>query len=194
MEWTIPIQTIDTSKILIGQIYNNHKPMSPLSYIDGDLRFPSVNILLPMTSIQSYETATGKLALLLPAGEQASTKISNLQEMLLSSVYSKQTQLFKGCPTRTTDELRSGFQMILDGNVLKLYCPIGTTAPQGVHDLPIYTGGKWVRGLKAGMLTEGKSVRLALRIQGISFHLNPVTQLWTGKFRLQHRITAILID
>jgi hypothetical protein len=193
MEWTIPIQTVDISKIQIGQIYNNHKPMAPLSYCDGELRFPSVSLLLPMTRIQSYEPATGKLVLAFTTGDQTSTKLTNLQEMLLASVYSRQTLLFKGGPSRTSDELRAGFQTILDGNLLKLYCPSGLSAPQGIHDLPIYTKGAWTRGLRAGVLTEGAHIRLALRVQGISFHLHPVTQMWTGKFRLQHRITCVFL-
>lgn len=194
MEWTIPIQTIDISKIQVGQIYNNHKPMAPLSYSDGDLRFPSVALLLPMARIQSYDAATGKLVLAFTTGEQAPTKLMNLQDMLLTSVYNKQSSLFKSAtPSRTCDELRAGFQTILDGNLLKLYCPSGSSAPQGIHDLPIYMKGEWTRGLRVGTLTEGTNIRLALRIQGISFHLHPVTQVWTGKFRLQHRITCMLL-
>jgi len=43
------------------------------------------------------------------------------------------------------------------------------------------------------MLIPGNKIRAVIRLHGISFHILHPTEQWSGKFRLQHRILAILI-
>ena len=151
-------------------------------------------MLLPLATIQSYDAVSGRLSLVVSSSEALTAKFVHFQDTILHMIHSQQQVLLKGESFKSMDELRAGFQPMIENGAIKLYCPSGSTAPQGISELPIYLRGKWIRGLQPSMLAAGKSIRLALRIQGVSFHLHPASQQWTGKFRLQHRILAILIQ
>ena len=55
MEWTIPIQTLDTSKVCISTLTKGQKPMAAFSYTDGELQFHSLSVLLPSLVVKSYD-------------------------------------------------------------------------------------------------------------------------------------------
>jgi hypothetical protein len=89
------------------------------------------------------------------------------------------------------NDIRAGFQPLIQGSDLHLYCPI---QPQIAQNVPFYSKGEWSStGIQTGLLQVGTRVRIALRIQGISFHIHPSTGQWSGKFRLQHKLLAILV-
>jgi len=49
------------------------------------------------------------------------------------------------------------------------------------------------QGVRPTFLQPGDLVRVALRIQGLSFHTHPTFGTWSGRFRLQHKIMALFI-
>jgi hypothetical protein len=196
MELTIPLQIFETGKVRLGAPYRSTKVLAPLAYSDGDLQFHAISLLLPLLSVKSYDPCSGRLAISFQgagsAGTTAATKIQSLQDMFLSAVYNQQRSWFPGEDEKTLEELRGGFQPMFEHGALNLFCPAAT---QSSHiDIKLYRGGAWMTGpLSAGVLAPGTPVRLALKLQGISFHRHPVTGAWTGKFRIQHRILAVFI-
>lgn len=166
--------------------------MVPLAYADGDLHFNSLALLLPVLTVKSYEPHTGRLALSFQGASDVFTKLHSLQESILSAVRNQQDTWFSsgGGRQKETESVREGFQPMLDRSTLYLYCPQGTEGAGTLHDISIYSKGVWTKGrVPPSLLTTGARVRIALRIQGISFQMNGG---WTGKFRLQHRILAVL--
>ena len=186
MEWCIPIQTFQVENIQLGTLTAGLKPLIPLSYKDADLTFPSLVFLLPPLNIKSYDPASGRLVLSLDESPQVLSKFLMLQDMLLTSIFTNQTTWFKITTPRKLAELRANFQPMIHDNEMHLYCPNQIHQAQGPH---LYINGEWVR--TAG-LVPGMSIRVVMKLQGISFHIHPASGTWSGKFRLQHRINSVL--
>ena len=75
---------------------------------------------------------------------------------------------------------------------IHLYCPIQNEIMQSV---PFFCDGEWnSAGLQKGRLEPGKRIRIAIRLQGISFLLHPNSDVWIGKYRIQHKILGILMN
>jgi len=199
MEWAIPIQTFEPASIRLGSIGRGTKPIAPISYhsAEVDATFMSLSLLLPVVTIRSYDAATSRLQISLEGGSATATatasKLQALQTILLKKILTQQSGWFPPDRTRTAEELRAGFQPMIENGSLTLYCPSITAG--AMNDMQVYSGGAWTRGISSPtMLTPGKQIRLAIKIQGVSFHQHPVSGAWTGKFRLQHRILAIMLE
>ena len=193
MEWAIPIQTFDPKHVRLGSFQASSKQLLPLSYQDGSFTFTSLCILLPTLNVKSYEASTGRLILSLAGNHATQQKLQQFQELLFTSLGRLQRSWFPTEPEKDVREIRAGFQAFLDGTSLHLYCPVSPAQ----NDIQYYAGEQWTRGAPESIETVfavGKPIRLALRIYGISFHQHPVTRVWTGRFRLQHRIVAIYAD
>ena len=197
MEWAIPLQKLEVGKVNIGNIINGAKPLVPLSYIDGQIQFPTLTLILPPLNIKSYEEKSGKLDISLRENSHVNHKLQALQNTLFTVVFSQQRIWF---PNQNKDlaELQRLFQPLLDSDILHLYCPILDEKRNTNEKIQIFRTEngtvKHYEGMKENLLKPGDTVRVALRIQGLSFHNNPVTNQWSGKFRLQHRILALYIN
>jgi hypothetical protein len=195
MEFTIPIQNFNPQHMRVATpTTHGDKPLASISYHDGVNTFTSLTILLPPLPIKSYDSATGRLVLSLSGHASTTAKLQSIQDALIYATIHSQRTWFVTERAKETDEIRSGFQPFLDHNTIQLYCPMntpsGTTSP---NDVQIYSKGVWSRGVANSSLFQvGCPLRIAVKLQGISFHTQPVTGLWTGRFRLQHRILAIL--
>lgn len=193
MECTIPLQTFELGKVRLGQLTRGQKPLLPITYVDGDIHFNCVTLLLPGLAVKAYDTATGRLSLHLPPA--TAQKLQGLQDMLIGTVKSQHTGWFFSEKPRPAEELRAGFQSFVDHGVLHLYCPQPATGTGGppLQPINVYSKGEWKKGrAPAASLVPGSLVRIALRVQGLSFHLQPVTGQWTGKYRIQHKIVAMI--
>jgi hypothetical protein len=187
MEWAIPLQKIDVNKIIVGQIRYGEKPLAPLAYNDGPIRLPSVNILLPALLVKDYDPQTGRLKLSIQDNIAVLHTLSSLQETLLKIVFQKQSEWFPGS-RRTSEELHVFFQPFVENNIINLYCPSSVT---GNTNIPIWKEGTWLKGVAPGSVIKGDTIRVGLRIQGISFQNNLEADIWTGRFRLQHKILQV---
>jgi hypothetical protein len=199
MEWVIPLQKLEVNKVQMGTFIHGVKPLVPLSYVDGDFQFPSLSLLLPHLIVKSYDPQSGKLALSLRDASSVHNKLQALQAVLLSAVVLQQTSWFNQ-PKRDLAELQALFQPMIEGDVLHLYCPVSVQDKKngGVDSIMVYRSEKGgpvlsSHGLRPAYLQPGDSLRVSLRIQGISFHNHPTFAEWTGKFRLQHKIIALYI-
>jgi hypothetical protein len=199
MEWVIPLQKLEVNKVQMGSFINGVKPLAPLSYVDGEIHFPSLSLLLPHLTVKSYDPQSGKLALILRESPTAYNKLQALQTTLLSAVLTNQTAWFNQ-PRRELAELQALFQPMIEGDILHLYCPVSVQDKKngGVDSIMVYRSEKGgavlsSHGLRPAYLQPGDSLRISLRIQGISFHNHPTFAEWTGKFRLQHKIIALYI-
>jgi hypothetical protein len=190
MEWTIPVQTFDPSNVVVGDIQKSHKPMAPLSYKDGELWFQSLSILFPPLTVKSYDPDTGRLAISLQGHSSLATKLQALQTAMLGATVANYSTWFPTERARGYEELASSFQNLVGHGCLYLYCPLVTTG--SMNEIHIHSEGGWTRGvMPTGALAAGKQIRVAVRFQGISFHQHPISNVWTGKSRVQHRILAI---
>ena len=193
MEWTIPIQTFEVSKVRIGQLRPGAKMILPFSYHDTDFRFNYLSILLPLLPIQSYDPASGRLVLNLEGAPAVAIKFTSLQETMFAAMVQQQKMWFPetNVSIRSLQELRGAFQPMIEGNLLSLYCPSGT-GPYGPCDVSVYTPAKrWQQNVQRSILLPGRRIRVGFRLQGISLHMSP-QKIWTGKFRIQHRILTVL--
>lgn len=189
MEWSIPLQKLEVGKVQIGEIHHGEKSIVPLAYFDGQNNFPNLNILLPSLKVKEFDTSTGKLLLNLRESPQYEAKLNALQSTLLSAVFIQQSYWFPE-NNYTYDILQSLFKPIVENGLLYLYFPV----QKNETSIKIYKDGKWYSKYEPGLINENTNVRIMFRIQGLSFHKNQAIQTWSGKFRLQHRIYAILIN
>ena len=189
MEWTIPIQTLDTSKVCISNLTKGQKPMAAFSYTDGELQFHSLSVLLPSLIVKSYDTETGKLALSLSGHQAVLNKLTDLQKIILDTTKANYRSWFSGESERSYHDIVSAFQHIVSNGAVHLYCPLVNTG--SFNEIQVYSGGSWSRGCSSNLFTPGKQLRIAVRFQGISFHQHHITKVWTGKSRVQHRILAM---
>ena len=192
MEWTIPLQNLDITKIKVGKPSQGSKLISPLSYADDNIVFNALTILLPLLPIKSYDAATGRLQILLQ-GPNVLQKLQQIQEMLINIVYTNQSMWFPNDKSSDKDTIRHGFQPFIEHGILNLFCPCSTVGmPNEIYN---YTGKSWERNsLSPSIFMTGKNIRLTIKFQGISFHQHALSKAWTGKFRLQHRIIAIITN
>ena len=188
MEWSVPIQRLEIKKVSVGDLQKVPKPITPLSYIDGPFHLQHLNVLLPPLPIKEYDSQSGKLVLGLSEAGHTSAKLLALQESFLMSVYLHQRKWFHDSD-RSKEMIQALFQPFLENDSLHLYCPLQTQEKR--HSLHIWKEGEWKRLVVAGLIQKGDSVRVALRLQGISFQLNPASSSWTGRFRVQHRIFSL---
>jgi len=178
MEWTIPLHAVSPNNIRLMPLSKAHKIAAPIAYSNAIAEMPSLSLILPAMTIRAYDSVTGQLALNIPAA--ALKKLQAIQEKVVNEVRSRQEAWF---PEKRDDLY--GFQPMVDGSILRLYCPIGAG---GAYDIHVWSG-EWSRGITAAFEPGGR-IRAVLRIQGVSFHQTP-TGGWSGKFRLQHRILGL---
>ena len=188
MEWTIPLQKLEVSKLKTGTLQTSGKPLTPLSYTDGSFHLPHLNLLLPPLPIKDYDPQTGKLILSLAEVPSAAAKLQALQESLLQNVYRNQRQWFHESG-RSYEQLQGGFQPFVESNNLHLYCPLQLQDKR--HHVFVWKENEWQKFDKPGFFQKGNQIRVAFRLQGISYQLSPTTGSWTGRFRVQHRILSI---
>lgn len=188
MEWTIPIQKLEVNKIQVGQLQKSIKPLSPLSYTDGPIVFQNLNLLLPPLTIKEYDSVSGKLILSLSDSPGTLAKLLALQESLLTSVFTNQRSWFSES-NRTKEQIQTSFQPFVEANQLYLYCPLQSQEKR--HTIHIWKEGEWKRFAATGLIQKGDSIRVALRLQGISYQMNVTNGSWTGRCRVQHKISCI---
>ena len=167
--------------------------MAALSYTDGELQFPSLSILLPPLVVKAYETETGRLSLSLSGAQLVTNKISALQNAMITNAHTNHRSWFPGEKERGHEELACMFQPLISHGALHLYCPLTTAG--SFNEIQLYSGGAWSRGtISSAVFATGKQIRIAVRLQGLSFHQHHITRAWTGKSRVQHRILAVYTD
>ena len=188
MEWQIPIQKVEIGNINIGTPWAREKreyaqkPMAPLSYFGTQFRLPFVSLLFPPLPILEYNTQTGKLILDMSETSLATIKLNTLQETLINSIVHHQYGWFRS--NYTKEEVKGGFQPIIEDSKLILHCP--------TKGVPMYKNSEW-GNMGLGDLKIGQRIRVAVKIHGISF-LNRNESEWSGRCRLQHRIQGIIIQ
>jgi hypothetical protein len=204
MEWCIPLQKLEVSKVQIGSLYvqnvkgtKDKKPLAPLAYIDGQSVFQSLHILLPHLTVESYDPLNGRLEILIDS-PQAVAKLQALQTSLLNTVSQQQVAWF-GSNTLRKEDIQRFFQPMIEEKRLHLYCPILHPPQEGADGkrflqnvTKVWSENIWYDGLRPGLLKAGQRVRIALQLQGISLHIQ--NDAWTGRARLQHRILGILVQ
>jgi hypothetical protein len=191
MEWTIPAQTFVTGNVQIGAPSKSQKPTATLSYKDEEVNLPCFSTLLPPLPIKSYDSETGKLVLSLTTVPAILTKFIALQTRILQTIQANYSTWFPSERQRSMDETAASFQPLIQNNSINLYCPMVTTG--SFNEISVWSGAAWSKGvIPLGLLVPGKLVRAAIRLQSISFHQHPVTKALTGRFRIQHRILALI--
>ena len=180
---TLPIQGIDASYIQLSPLLTGAKLTTSISYSHPISAMPSLSILLPIMPVHSYDSVTGHLVLQITDTSHMK-RLNLVQDHILKLIRINQKSWFPDFKQRG-DDIRTGFQPMVEGNLLHVYCPVSTGGPYDIH---VYNN-EWSRSTKG--LRVGQNIRAVLRIQGVSFHQSSITGAWTGKFRLQHRILSL---
>lgn len=200
MEWVIPIQTFEPPKVRIGQIAGGYKRLVPISYSDGEIAFNGISLLLPPLPVKSYDAASGRLTLSLSGQAVTAAKLQTLQDSILVAVRNMQAAWFPGEKIRGIEEIRGGFQPLIEGGVLHLYCPCAQSTVVA-NDISIYDSGGCGAGVPATwshtkptakLFAVGRILRLAIKLHSLSFHQHTGNSMWTGRFRFQHRLLAVM--
>jgi hypothetical protein len=187
MEWSIPLQKLEVGKVQIGDIQHSDKSIAPLAYFDGQNIFSYLNIFLPKLKVEEFDVRSGKFIISLKENSHNEAKLNALQSTLLGAVYIQQKSWFPDV-FYNYDVLNVSFKPIVENGFLHLYYPVQLNS-----DIHIYKNGKWYTKYEPGLINPKDNVRIMFRIQGISFHKN-IANIWSGKFRLQHRIYAVLVE
>ena len=199
MEWQLPIQKVEIGNINIGSPWSSRgltqKPMAPLSYFGAQFRLPFLSILFPPLCVVEYVPATGKLVLDMSETSLASIKLNTLQDTLINAIMYHQMAWFK--TELDVDEVRQGFQPIIQDNKLILHCPYTDMSQANAgkilfKNVPIYKGG-WCE-FKPEDLSMGTRVRVAVKIHGISFLNRNDSSEWSGRCRLQHKVLGVIVQ
>jgi hypothetical protein len=193
MEWVVPIQTFEPPRVRIGQITSSPKRLVPISYADGEIAFNGISVLLPALPVKSYDAASGRLTLSLSGQAATAAKLQTLQDSMLVAVRNMQAAWFPGEKIRGLEEIRSGFQPLIEGGALHLYCPCIQSSVVA-NDISIYDGDAGWAHTKptAKLFAVGKMLRLAIKLHSLSFHQHTGNNMWTGRFRFQHRLLAVM--
>lgn len=196
MEWCVPLQKLEVPKIVLGNLqvkpHRETKPIAPLGYIDGAMVMPVLTVLLPHLIVESYNSADGRLELILDS-PQSIGKLTSIQTALITSITNSQHSWF-GTRKYSQSELNDFFQPMIDGNKLHLYCPSTLVDKRkGTGVIRVWKEGSWIEGVRPGLFAPGQKIRVALQIQGVSLQLMG-DSVWTGRSRLQHRILGIFLQ
>ena len=116
----------------------------------------------------------------------ACIKLNTFQETLQGAIVFHQHSWFRSDFSK--EDVKAGFQPILQDNCLHLHCP--STGP-GLRSVPIFKDGNWSSSFDESDLAVGTRVRVAVKIHGISF-LNRENNEWSGRCRIQHRILGMI--
>jgi hypothetical protein len=190
MEWAIPAQSFAPLSAHIAPPSKNQKPMASLSYTDDLMTLPALSILLPTLPVKEYDSQTGKLSLSLSGHPSILAKLQAFQVRMLHAIYSHYSTWFPGERSRSVDETNASFQPLILNGCIHLYCPLMTVG--SFNEITLYSDGAWSKGvIPIDLFTVGKQIRIAIKLQGISFHQHPVSRTMTGRSRVQHRILAI---
>lgn len=197
MEWVVPLQKLELGKIRLGtpnfRPNREKKPMVPLAYMDGQMTMPILSILLPHMTVESYNSANGRLELVVESA-WITTKLNSIQHSLLGAVGASQGPWF-GANDFSAEDIYSLFQPMMEGNKLHLYCPSTLVEKRkGNGVIKVWKEDNWIEGVRPGLLVPGQRVRVALQLQGISLQMGTNDNQWTGRSRLQHRVLAIFIQ
>lgn len=193
MEWTIPAQSFISDYAHISPPSIHQKLTAALGYVDPTehVTFPWFSILLPPLPIKSYNSDTGKLILSLVGVPAILANFIALQTRILQTIQSNYTTWFPSEPQRCLEEISASFQPLIQNNCIHLYCPLHTVG--SFNEISVYSDSSWSKGIiPPSLLVPGKMIRAAIRLQSISFHQHPLTKVMTGRFRIQHRILALL--
>ena len=204
MEWQLPVQKLEISNVNIGspwaRVRHNDqgrfsmKPMAPLSYFGTQFRLSFLSLLIPPLPVVEYNPVTGRLVLDMTETSLGSIKLNTFQETLQNAIMYHQSGWFKTDFDKSA--IKAGFQPMINDNHLLLHCPLGFSEDRGVKGIPVYVDGAW-KPLASVSITPGMRIRVAVKIHGISFLMNPDgsgTPVWGGRCRIQHRIQGILVQ
>lgn len=192
MEWQLPIQKIEISNINIGSPWargekymnSQQKPMVPLSYFGTQFRMPFLSVLFPALQVIEYNQHTGRLVLDMASTNLGCIKLNTLQETIINAIVYHQQSWFRS--EFSKEEVRNGFQPIIEGHNIILHCPAA------VKNVFVYKNGQQIP-FTPNDLKPGVRVRVGTKILGISFLTKPGDDsAWSGKCRIQHKIQGII--
>ena len=173
----VPYHSFDVSHIHMSSFQPDKygKTIARLMYKDPSIDFHDVSMLSPPVHVVQYDPYHSRLTVELADHPTFLMKYMTLYDNLMSTLYIHQ-QNFLQTTTLTMDDIRRLFYSTLEGTQLSLYVfPTAT--------VQLEKGGT----CSVQALTEGDTIRFAVRIQGVS-------QLMTRdglRLRLHHMVPVI---
>lgn len=195
-EIMVPIQGIDTSKIVLGRPtkvtgpgvppYAQDRPLSLLTYNDGFIQLPCLAVLTPFLKVVSWDSTLGKLELHVSSGSQTYQKLTLIQNYILNMIQNHQKSWI-GTMDCSNQEIRDMYQPILSGDRLTIYLHGANPEQKTTGRVWLWREQRWQKGASKDSFKVGDMIRVAVRLQGICY----LIQGNRVRFRLQHQTVAI---
>jgi hypothetical protein len=196
-ECFVPMQSIDIGNVIIDEPkkatgpgippYAADRLLAPLSYKDPAFNMPTLAVLTPFLTVQSWDSSTGRLDLDLDLKSTIGMKCMALQEYALSLL--KAHPLWFPIQQRTADQITSSFQQMIQGNTMTIYLHGPNPENRQTGRVWLWKAHTWQKGAAPSSFKRGQRIRVALRFQGICFLKTLVGRV---KCRFQHQTIAII--
>lgn len=200
IELCIPVQVLEVGKVHLSPLKLmedrnpkpgvENRPIAPLSYIDSGLTLPCLSIMLPNLKVTRWDPKTGRLDLDMSQHQIINTKLTTLQEYIVSTVFIQQGS-WLGAVNLDHDTVHSLLQPLVSGSTLTLFLHGPNPSMKPAGRAWIYQGGKWIRGSRPNTFTVGKETRICVKLHGLCLIHNASSPL--PKFRIQHQVIGALI-
>ena len=178
----IPYQAVEVGNIHLSPFLTDKygKSLARLTYKDTSIDFQDVSIITPPLKVVDYNVDSCRLRLDLSDQFMFQTKISTLQEYLISTFFLHQQSFLNNRITLTYDDVRTLFHFLLFESTLSLYIFPNCIVKKA--------DGSTIKVID---ISSGDTIRCTIRIHGITQIINRNY----CRLRLEHSIPAVwLID
>ena len=196
-ECFLPMQTIDIGNVFIDDPkkatgpgippYAADRLLAPISYKAPGFNLPTLSVITPFVSVQSWDSSTGRLDLELDTRSICSMKCYSLQEWALSVLQAH--PLWFPSAQRTPEQIMASFQQMIQGSTMSIYLHGPNPDSRQTGRVWLWKAHTWQKGAAPSSFKKGQRIRVALRFQGICFLK---TLSGRVKCRFQHQTIAII--
>jgi hypothetical protein len=175
---TIPYQSLEVGRIHMSGFTPDMKGrlIAPLSYSDTSLDIEDFILLSPPLTVLDYDMVTGRLRLDVKDQKQFATKLSTIQQYIISTIFLHRLSFLQEDFSNT--DIQNMFQVLLEGDVFSIF-----VYPTTIVRMSSGTVSHIQR------LKTGDRIRFPLYIHGIMIVNPPSGKMM--RLRIQHNVPYV---
>jgi hypothetical protein len=175
---SIPYQTLEIGRVHINQFKKDSKGRSiaSLSYKDSSIDINDLTILTPALQVIDYDPVSSRLRFDIKPHKQFTTKMSTLQQYLISTFYLHRSTLLEY--DYTTEEIESFFQTLLTDDIFSVFVYPTTSVHKSDGSL-----------FKITSISPGDYIRFPVCLQGIM--RIEISNKHSFRLRIQHNVPTL---